>query len=104
MRYDFTCDNCGRHAELAMSMRDAPGIGERHPDPCPACETRSLRRVLSTSVGINAEYQRARNQYPYVSRQFGPLKGIRRKEGTGQVIESVAHEREVMAMNGLRRD
>lgn len=104
MRYDFTCDNCNSQSELTMSMREAPGIGERHSEPCPVCKASSLRRVLSTTVGINAEYQRARNQYPYVSRQFGPLKGINRKEGTGQVIESVAHEREVMAMNGLRRD
>lgn len=60
-------------------------------------------RVLSLP-GINREYQKQRNQYPYVERKFRKLKGASKTDAMGcSVIESPKHEREVCALNGLTR-
>ncbi len=98
--YEFECHHCKTRVARAYPAANAPALGKSI-GVC-ACGG-SLRRVLSLPV-VNAEYQKQRNQYPYVERKFGRLKGCEQTTAEGQsVILSPAHEREVMAMNGLTR-
>lgn len=86
-----------------FGLIDAPGIGERHPQPCPVCRSGDYARVVSIPV-VNREYQAGRNKYPYRSYRHGHLDGCRR-DGDGHcIIESAGHEREVMAKNDLIRE
>lgn len=86
-----------------MRMSEAPELGARHPEPCPACGNPALRRTLSVPT-INREYIEARRKYPYVSRRWAHLDGAKKTPDGHPIIESVRHEREVMARNGLMRE
>jgi hypothetical protein len=102
MLYEFQCGRCGHVGAAHYGILDAPSIGERHAEPCPTCRCADYRRIVSLPV-VNSEYQAARNKYPYVSRRWSHLEGCERVDGH-PIIESVAHEKEVMARNGMVRE
>jgi hypothetical protein len=102
MVYEFQCERCGHAGQSAFAISDAPALGAKHPEPCPACKSDRYLRVVSLPV-VNREYQKGRNKYPYISRRWSHLEGCRRVDGH-PLIESVAHEREVMARNAMVRE
>jgi hypothetical protein len=98
--YEFRCSSCGKREERSLPASKAPMLGERlYGCLCGG----DVIRVLSMPT-VNAEYQRASNQYPYVEHKFRHLKGCEHHDAKGSsVILSRRHEAEVCAMNGLTR-
>jgi len=104
MLYEFVCGQCGAESTEQHSMLDAPDIGSESCDPCSKCLVGRPIRVLSIPT-VNREYQTARSKYPYVCRRYRGLDGVNSHNELGHpIIESIPHEREVAARNGLSRE
>lgn len=72
---------------------------------CPRCNGQTLRRIPSIP-GVNREALEAAGKYPYVSHKWsdGDLGGGCRTTAEGHpIVESQAHERDIIARTGLIR-
>jgi putative FmdB family regulatory protein len=99
--YEFKC-KCGHTEARIRRITQAPPLGSVV--KCPACLRRTLRRICSV-VTVAFAAMKASNKYPYISRQHSAERlGTKATEHGHAIIESRAHERDVMSRTGLVRD
>ena len=99
MLYTFKNEATGELVDLPYSSDSVPRIGEEIQH-----EGQTLVRVFSGLINSEA-VARVTHQYPFVSRSMpkGSVPDSCDKEGR-PVIRSRAHEREVFARTGYRRE
>lgn len=100
--YDYRCEQC--HEVQEHFLRITSNAAEKL--DCGKCGgVKCTVRQFSAATFSSARLERERKLYPYVSKslplQFNPKTGKRDRE---VVVESVSHEREIMAgaLNGER--
>jgi len=104
MIYVFRAED-GEEIELPFNMADVPSIGDTVD-----VDGKAFRRIFCGIIGKGTIAQKSK--YPYLSSHMDPTPGsvkgaktVRTARGKPKVlIESRAHEREVMARNDLVAD
>lgn len=100
MRYSYDCKKCGHQAEITKPVSQC-----RRDEPCPACGSLMHRDYQADNISFADAKATADSKYPYVSNRLPrDLPGCNHDSLGKPIIESRAHERDVMAKHNLKRE
>lgn len=102
--YAMICGTCGHRFSIRCNKTEFTTCSH----PCPTCrDTATSRAPIGTGGGVEINDAKLHfdRMYPYVSYRSAHFPDCPKDPKTGHtVIVSAAHEREIMAREGLRRE